>query len=109
MKSDIHEVTENDFKSQVLDSRVPVVVEFGAEWCRPCKALEPVLKKLAGEWGDKASLMQVDVDAAQDLAQKFMIMSVPTIMLFVNGEPVERLSGLQSEDKLRKKFASHLG
>ena len=107
MNSKILEVTESEFKSKVLDAQQPVVVEFGADWCRPCKALEPILIKLAGEWGDKAVLMQIDIDQAPQLSQQFMIMSVPTVMLFVNGKPVERLTGLQPAEKLRKKFSAH--
>ena len=109
MKNEIPEVAESDFKSRVLESPQPVIVEFGAEWCRPCKALEPVLMKLALEWEGKATLLQLDVDRAEQIIQTYSIFSVPTIMLFIKGQPVERLSGLQTEPRLRDKLGSHLG
>ena len=104
----IPEVLETEFKQKVLDSPLPVVVEFGAAWCHPCKALEPVLKQLAQEWSGKASLLQVDVDSAQELVQKYTVFSVPTVMLFIKGQPVERLTGFQTREKLKEKLGSHL-
>jgi thioredoxin 1 len=104
----IPEVHESEFKQKVLDSPLPVVVEFGAEWCHPCKALEPVLKQLAQEWSGKADLVQVNVDDAQGLVQKYTVFSVPTVMLFVKGQPVERLTGFQTREKLKEKLGSHL-
>ncbi len=104
----ITEVQEADFKQKVLEAALPVVVEFGAEWCHPCKALEPVLKQLAQEWSGKASLLQVDVDAAQNLVQQYTVFSVPTVMLFVKGQPVERLTGFQTREKLAAKIGPHL-
>jgi thioredoxin 1 len=104
----IPEVHETEFKQKVLDSLLPVVVEFSAEWCHPCKALEPVLKQLAQEWSGKADLVQVNVDDAQGLTQKLSIFSVPTVMLFIKGQPVERLTGFQTREKLKEKLGSHL-
>jgi len=104
----IPEVREAEFKQKVLESPIPVVVEFGAVWCHPCKALEPILKLLAQEWSAKASLLQVDVDQAQALVQQYSVMSVPTVMLFIKGQPVERLTGFQSREKLKEKLGSHL-
>ena len=104
----IQEVHEAEFKQKVLDSATPVVVEFGAVWCHPCKALEPVLKQLALEWAGKASLLQVDVDEALGLVQQYTVFSVPTVMLFIKGQPVERLTGFQSREKIKEKFDVHL-
>ena len=106
--NDIPEVHEAEFKQKVIDSPLPVVVEFGAVWCHPCKALEPILKQLAQEWSGKASLLQVDVDAAQGLVQQYTVFSVPTVMLFVKGQPVERLTGFQTREKLKQKLGVHL-
>ena len=106
--NDIPEISEAEFKERVLGATLPVVVEFGAEWCRPCKILEPILRQLSQEWGDKASLVQVDVDDAQNLVQQYSIFSVPTVMLFVEGQPVERLTGLQSRQKLSEKLGAHI-
>jgi thioredoxin len=108
MKSGIPEVLEGEFKEKVLGSDKPVIVEFGAEWCRPCKSLEPVLKKLGVEWEGKAVLFQIDVDQAQNLTQQFSIFSVPTIILFIKGKPIERMTGFQPESKLRNKIGSYL-
>lgn len=106
--NEMPEVKQADFKEEVLDSQLPVVVEFGAEWCHPCKTLEPILKELSREWSGKATLVQVNVDDAQNLVQKYSIFSVPTILMFVKGQPVERLTGFQPKQKLQEKLGSHL-
>ena len=108
MVSILDEVKQADFQKAVLDSQLPVVVEFGAEWCHPCKTLEPILKQLSVEWSGKASLVQIDVDQAQNLVQKYSIFSVPTILMFVKGQPVERLTGFQPKEKLKDKLGAHL-
>ena len=107
--SEISAVIEENFKAEVLDSPVPVLVEFGATWCHPCKALEPILKNLAREWDGKVRLLSVDVDQSVNLTTTYNVMSVPTVFLFVKGQPVERLTGLQSRERLVQKFAAHLG
>lgn len=107
--SELPAVSEANFKSEVLDAQVPVLVEFGAVWCHPCKQLEPILKTLAKEWEGKVRLLSVDVDQAVNLTTTYGVMSVPTVFLFVKGQPVERSTGLQSRERLVQKFAAHLG
>ena len=107
--SELPAVSEANFKSEVLDASVPVLVEFGAVWCHPCKHLEPILKNLAKEWEGKVRLLSVDVDQSVNLTTTYGVMSVPTVFLFVKGQPVERSTGLQSRERLIQKFAAHLG
>ena len=106
---DLAVVSEENFKSEVLESKVPVLVEFGAEWCQPCKQLEPVLKQLADQWAGRMRLVQVNVDDSLKLTQTYRVMGVPTVILFVQGQPKERLSGFQPKDKLVSKLGPHLG
>ena len=101
-------ISEENFKTQVLESKVPVLVEFGAEWCQPCKQLEPVLRQLEAQWAGKMRLVQVNVDDSLSLTQTYRVMGVPTVILFVQGQPKERLSGFQPKDKLVAKFGPHL-
>ena len=106
---DLFVVTADAFQSEVLQSKTPVVVEFGAVWCAPCKMLEPILKQLMEEWGQKARVVKMDVDESADIVMKYQVMSVPTVILFKNGQPLERLSGFQPKDKLVGKITPHLG
>jgi len=106
---DLFVVSADAFQKEVLDSKTPVVVEFGAVWCAPCKMLEPVLKQLINEWGQKARVVKMDVDESADIVMKYQVMSVPTVILFKNGQPLERLSGYQPKDKLVGKINPHLG
>jgi thioredoxin 1 len=102
------EVNEDSFATQVLQSALPVMVEFGAEWCAPCKRLEPELEKLAVEWTGKVLLTHVNIDQNSGLVGKFGIMGVPTVILFVNGREVQRFTGLTPRDKIIQKFFPYL-
>jgi thioredoxin 1 len=103
------ELKQEDFQGSVLESNLPVLVEFGAEWCVPCKRIEPILSKLGEQdWNNKVKLVKLDVDECVDLTIQFQIMGVPTIMLFVQGEPVERLTGAQSRKKIVDKFSRYI-
>ncbi|MEN6434670.1 MAG: thioredoxin [Anaerolineaceae bacterium] len=108
MMSLLAEISQTEFDDQVLQSKIPVVVEFGAEWCGPCKRLEPELVKLAGEWKDKIKIMHVNVDENLDLSTQFQIMSVPTTILFLKGKEVQRLIGFIPLQKMKEKFLSSL-
>jgi thioredoxin 1 len=101
-------VTEATFEASVLKSALPVVVEFGAPWCVPCKRLEPILIELGQLWGAKAKLVQLNVDECVDLTVQYGVMSVPTVILFVAGQPVEQLSGLQSRQRLLEKLGHYI-
>lgn len=102
------QINDGTFEQEVRKSPVPVLVEFGAEWCGPCRQMEPVLEQLAAEWQGKVRLAKIDVDESVNLTMQFQVMSVPTLILFVNGEAAQRLSGKQPRDRLVEKFFSYL-
>ena len=102
-------ITEANFDQEVLKSAGPVLLEFGATWCVPCKQLEPELVKLSSEWGSKVRLVKADVDESPDLAMKFGVMGVPTIILFVGGQAKQRLTGYQPRQRILEKMGPYLG
>ena len=106
--ADISKVSEDSFKTEVLESSQPVLVDFTAVWCGPCKMLDPVVKELAADWDGKLKVAKLDVDDNPNLSMQYQVMGVPTLMLFKNGEPVERVTGYQPKDRLKKKFSPHL-
>jgi len=105
---EIEHVSEASFQKDVLEAAQPVLVDFTATWCGPCKLLEPEVKKLAQEWGAKVRVLKLDVDNNPDLTMQYQVMGVPTLMLFVDGEPVERVTGFQPKDRLAQKFNPYL-
>jgi len=107
--SEIAHISENDFQTQVLDSAQPVMVDFTAVWCGPCKMLDPVVKQLAQDWIGKVKVFKLDVDENPNLAMQFQIMSVPTLLLFVNGKPGQRITGYQPKDRIAAKFGPLIG
>ena len=90
-------VTETDFEQQVLQSDKPVLVDFWAEWCGPCRALGPVIEKLSGEYDGRATVAKVDIDSNQRIAAQFGIRSIPTVMLFDKGRIVETFVGVRPQ------------
>jgi thioredoxin 1 len=98
------EITSANFNQEVLESEVPVLVDFWAPWCGPCKMLSPIIDQLAGEYGDKLKIVKVNVDENPDLAGDYGIMSIPTLILFKNGEEVETISGFMPKNKLMEKI-----
>ncbi len=106
--ADFFEITEDNFETEVKKSALPVLLEFGAPWCQPCKRLEPILTQLAAEWQGKVRLCKVDVDVSPNLAMQYQVMGVPTVILFRQGQVLERVSGLQTRDRLVDKFLPHL-
>jgi len=102
------EVTEQDFSGKVENGKGLSVVDFTAEWCRPCKALAPVLEELASEYAGKVSFFKLDVDRNQPVAQKYMVRSVPTLVFFKNGKIVDSLIGALPKQKLVEVISKHL-
>ena len=100
--SDEVTVTRSNFDAEVVKSTVPVVADFWAEWCGPCKMIAPVLKELAIAYKDKIKIAKIDVDAEGELAQKFNIVSIPTILLFNKGQVVKQLIGAVPRQALEK-------
>lgn len=106
--AEIIKLNGDTFQVEVLDASTPVVVDFTAVWCGPCKMLDPVVKQLAEEWNGKVKVGKLDVDENNDLAVQYGVMGVPTLMLFVDGEPVQRLTGYQPKDRILSKFSEHI-
>jgi thioredoxin 1 len=88
-------ITEAQFADEVLNSDKPVLVDFWAEWCAPCRALTPVLESLSQEYDGRAKIAKLDVDANQQIAMQFGIRSIPTVMLFDKGQVVDSFIGVQ--------------
>ncbi len=98
--SNIINSTDASFNQDVLQSDVPVLVDFWAVWCGPCKAIAPVLEELADDYAGKAKVVKVDVDQNKQIAAQFGIRSIPTLFVFKGGEKVETAIGLQSKEQL---------
>lgn len=93
--------TDNNFETDVLQSNKPVLVDFFATWCGPCRMQGPIVEELAAEMGDKVKIGKMDVDQNPQVAQKYGIMSIPTIIIFKDGEIKETLVGLQTKEILK--------
>lgn len=102
------DIKDNTFNEEVLESNVPVVVDFWAPWCGPCQAITPVLEELDKEYSGEIKFVKLNVDENSETAQKFRILSIPTIKVFENGEAVERLSGFKSKNDLEKVLNKYL-
>ena len=96
----VSKVSDSDFEAQVLKSAEPVVVDFWAEWCGPCKMIAPALEELAGSMNGKVKIVKLNVDENPQTAAKYGIMSIPTLMLFKNGELASRQVGAAPKQKL---------
>lgn len=105
--ADLYAITNDNFESDVLQADKPVLLEFGAVWCAPCKLLEPALMELAGDWGDAVLVAKVDVDHAPEIAQQYQVLSVPTTILFKDGEPLERIVGFKPKEQINEKVSPH--
>jgi thioredoxin 1 len=101
-------VTDSSFESEVLKAGTPVLVDFWAEWCGPCKAIGPKLEEIAAEMGGKVKIMKLDVDTNQASAAKFGIRSIPTMILFKGGEKVDQIMGNQPKENIVSFISKHL-
>ena len=102
------EVTDANFKKEVLESSTPVLVDFWAEWCGPCKMIAPVVEQLAKDFDGKLKGGKVDVDSNQQSAMQFGIRSIPTLLIFKNGKVVEQIVGAVPKQALTDKVSKHL-
>jgi len=102
------EITDANFESEILSASAPALIDFSATWCGPCKMLAPTIDQLSGEFEGRAIIAKIDIDQAPETAQKFGIMSVPTVVYIKDGEEVGRDSGVQPKDVYTQKLESLL-
>ena len=95
-------VTQDTFDAEVIQSDTPVLVDFWAEWCGPCHAVEPVLNKIVEERGEELRLVKVNIDEEQELASRYGVMSIPTVILFRDGEPSAAVIGAQPKGAIER-------
>ncbi len=109
MSDKTFEVTEANFQKEVLESTEPVLIDFWAEWCTPCKMIGPLVDQIADEYKGKVRVGKLDADANPDVLMRYNVMGIPTLMLFKGGEAVERITGYQPKDKITSKIVPHIG
>jgi thioredoxin 1 len=102
------ELNDGNFEAEVLNAKGPVLVDFFAEWCGPCQMQGPIVDELAKEYEGKFKIAKMNVDLGQETAGNFQIMSIPTLVFFKDGQPVERLNGMQSKQALKEKIEALL-
>jgi thioredoxin 1 len=108
MSSAVIELTEATFNEEVGSSPVPVIVEFWAEWCPPCKLIAPILDSIAADFADRLRVYKVNSDERPDLARRYEVLSVPTILVFSQGALVRRMVGARSQARLLQELADVL-
>lgn len=97
-------INSENFEKEVLNSNEPVLVDFYADWCGPCKMMAPVVEELAGELQGKAKVGKINVDENQDLAMKYNVMSIPTLIIFKDGKEFKRFVGVRDKNELLNEF-----
>jgi thioredoxin len=97
-------VTEQTFEGEVLKADVPVLVDFWAEWCGPCRMVAPIVEELAGEYAGRLKVMKLDVDDNQNLAVRYNVMSIPTLGVFRGGEMIERIVGYMPKQEIKRRL-----
>ncbi len=105
--AEISYINENEFTAKVLESELPVLIDFTAAWCGPCKMVSPLVEELAGEWDGRALVYKMDVDVNQATPMQFGVMGIPALLLFVNGEVAARVTGYKPKKQLQKAFEPH--
>ena len=108
MSEHIHYVTDDTFEAEVLQSQQPVLVDYWAEWCGPCKMIAPILDEVATEYAGKLKVAKVNIDDNQATPAKYGIRGIPTLLLFKGGQVVEQVVGLADKDALKKVIDKHI-
>lgn len=107
--SAVLELTDGNFEQSIAGSgTMPVLVDFGAAWCDPCRRLSPIVDEIAAEYAGVAAVGKVDIDANQDITTKYGVMNVPTLMFFKNGQPVDRMIGAYPKAKIVETLKRHI-
>jgi thioredoxin len=106
--SDVKHVTDQEFKAQVIDAEVPVLVDFWADWCVPCHMVSPVVEEIARDQAGKLRTVKMNVDDNPETAGKYNVRSIPTLILFKDGEVMARVVGVKPKDAIVKEIAAHL-
>ena len=108
MMAEVQYITEQSFKDEVLSADLPVLIDFTAVWCGPCKMIDPIVTQLATEWQCRVKVVKCDADQNPDLLMQYGIMGIPTLMLFKSGQLAERMTGFMPKDKLIAKIKPHI-
>jgi thioredoxin 1 len=101
-------VTDENFKKEILESKVPCLVDFWAEWCGPCRRVGPIVEELAAEYQGKVKIVKLNVDQGQKTASSYGVMSIPTLMFFKDGKVAEQVVGAMGKAELKAKIEEHL-
>ena len=107
MSKPIH-VTDDSFEQEVVQSELPTVVDFWAEWCQPCKRIAPILEDIAAEYEGQLKVTKLDVDSNPGSAGTYGVMSIPTLLVFKDGKPAERIVGYMPKERLMDKIKPHI-
>ena len=108
MANGINTLTDTTFDEEIASADLPVIVDFWAEWCGPCKMIAPILDEVAGEQAEKLRVVKVNVDDSPDVARRFDIMSIPTLIVFKDGQPVKRMLGAKGKGQLLQELGEYL-
>ncbi len=107
--ADVPEVTESNFQTEVLQSAQPILVDFWAPWCGPCRQIAPLVQELGQEYAGKARVAKINVDECPNVAAGYGVNSIPTLMIFKNGDVVERFVGVQPRSRLQSALDAAIG
>jgi thioredoxin 1 len=102
-------ISDNSFENEVVNAQSAVLVDFWAEWCGPCRMIAPILETIADEYSESLKITKLDVDNNPQTAMKFGVQSIPTLILFKDGQPVERIIGYMPKERLLQKIKPHIG